>query len=523
MASMRDGRLSPRRLPSLVFFLLALALGAPSAGAQPLCEPYGEEMSAAEIARHELELRERAPVRDAALARSVRIVNDSRPGEVAPFARPAGGGRPATIGVPRGYRRLQCLLIQMQFHFIWNTFPRDRALAAIVEGCADAGSPLIDCVRDLAVDLTAAAEGRAGFGVTNPEDFRKLVDDAFLDNLLHEFGHIVLGHFARRADNENYGRMETEADTYALIGNVLSGASPSGSASAFAILSMVDARLPRGGGGHGRFACRALSAFDVMRALYIPTNDVANWIAETPAEYLARRADPGVVSFDRVHVIGDTNGCNRERNPAIAAVRRDLDALISLLDRLAQSGGEGREARIAAAEAVASLPLRTESAKRLKLNTAILALRRIEQSDRGPPDRRTLALTNRLLAHPERMLMQSAAYGWLLETSAILTYEGAPPGRQLDALNRELRAKLLEAESYRPSSRRIALRLGLLELMDGRCDAALAYFGRTADPPASESGAGSEAAPFVEAMRRLGCIGARARLRDVVRGSHRWR
>ena len=186
--------------------LLAAMLFCPStAAAAALCDPYGEELSQPEIASFHESLKMLAPVRHAQAARALQIVNVSQAEGFAPYASPAeGSAATPVINVPRGFRRLQCRLVQMEYYFSSGILTFDGLSDEIVRRCVTKRGDVIACVDEFLTRAAALVETRAPFDPQATFLMRLRVDTAFLDMILHEFAHIALGHFELDSDSPGY-------------------------------------------------------------------------------------------------------------------------------------------------------------------------------------------------------------------------------------------------------------------------------------------------------------------------------
>lgn len=516
---MTDRRSGAARLGFILVIVSALLAFAAPARAQSPCERYGETLLPGEIDQIHQTLDHLAPVKYAEASRKMIIVNGDELDDVAPFATPAAGGKAAAITVPRGFRRLQCRLVLMQLYFLAGA-ARDTVSAAKLDRCVAEGRRIPDCIGSLADGFAQAHKGIA-LDDAGKTLLWNVADAAFLDTMLHEFAHIALGHFDRAKDGAGYARIEAEADTYALLHTVISGGTPLGGFSTFAILSIADGHLEDGGGLHDRFACRASVAREAMAKLMTPAQDAFSWVMGGAAAYRQRRATPAPFPFERLHIIASTAECRPPDAAVIEAVRDDLTRITQLLDR---SAAETPESQLRPIEALAKLPLRTEEGRIQRASLVALRWRLLQREDAD--DRlgtQGMPSAEALLASSDTSVMSSEDYGRLLSAVAITRYNNAARGSTLDSEIRALDLGLKKAAYYFQANG-LAETYGItVAWAAGDCARASRHMLRAIDlsehPERTRQRFDSDRAR----VAALGCEAYTAAFRDEIKRSRGWR
>ena len=459
-----------------------------------------------------------APVRHAQAARALRIVNVSQAEGFAPYASPAeGSAATPVINVPRGFRRLQCRLVQMEYYFSSGILTFDGLSDEIVRRCVTKRGDVIACVDEFLTRAAALVETRAPFDPQATFLMRLRVDTAFLDMILHEFAHIALGHFELDSDSPGYALAESEADAYALL-RIL-GTKPSliGPFSTFSILGSADPYLDSGGGTHGRSACRALIVRDVINSLEDPASRISRWGAAqfdgTPARSAQPRAAPALP------IAGDTGGCPAA-SPRIGLVAGDLESLAALTERLGRPATA--DAVAASVTSLLALPMASDEGKSLRLGLVATLLRKMMTID-DAGDARQFDLFNRVLARQDLELMASVDYGRLIGSAAITAYVTAPPGSDLDAQNAMVRPLLLRAESYNPRFAPVQLYLGTIDYISGRCAEGRRRLRRLVEISDNPEDIGALVRPIFAEEDGRGCARAGRSLRETALRLRGWR
>ena len=399
--------------------------------------------------------------------------------------------------------------MQIQVYYLIGNLRQTVPLSRFLDDCV-AQETDRDCLVTVTGRITEAVESRSPFDEGSQADVRAMVEAAFLDTLLHEFAHLTIG------------PGESEADTYALLRGLIGGTPSPAAYSTFAILAMADRYIESGGEGHGRAACRALIANDVVSSLLTLAGDAYFWAME-PSRYLERRSQSRGRRVVQLPIAGDTQGCPRGNTAQVLAVERDLQMLASLLDRLAPRGASA-EALLAGAEAILALPISTDEGKILRYSVLSLRLRDIMRSDSGAAvGARELALLRRVLERPDISLMTSEDYGRLSGSAAIIAYNQTPPGADLLAMNETLRAALTRAIYYHPRGAFIELHLGNIAYMGGRCAEGRRHLSRMLE--LSDNRARDRVhVDFIFAEEdAFGCARATETLRAGRRAIHGWR
>ncbi|HYG29617.1 MAG TPA: hypothetical protein VD887_05310 [Allosphingosinicella sp.] len=493
----------------------------PGAARAAFCDRFAEGLSPAQATELQQWLIRRTPASQMPLARSIRIVDAVDDRSIEPFVTPGRGSVPPRIHIPRGFRRLQCRLVQLQLYFTLNRMSPDRLPAAIA-GCHANRRPMNACLTEATATLADEIEQRWQFTELAAEISANEVEAGFRTVLLHEFAHLALGHFDLRADSDAYARAETDADAYALLGTIVAHGSPYGLFATFSALAVTDRFLRDEGGRHGRFACRAVIANDVRSALEMRAEDAFDWARGDPAAYRERRLMTQGRSVRRLDILGETAGCPRGGSAQIAAAQRDFESILALLDRLSDAR-TGPTPPQAAVEALLELPLATEIGRTLRSAVVVDRIRAMMRSGAFvPPTRDALAFLSRVLAHESRV-MSSSDFGRLTGSAAIMTYELGPPGSVIDEMDAALRPALETAEGYSPDFLQLHLHLGAIAYRSGECRMGRSRFLRFIAQADDEAEARAFVGPIIDLESRQGCAAAREIMRATVRRELGWR
>lgn len=512
----RAGLLRRRRGGTRLLLLVAMLLGPWPAAAAALCDHYGEELSPTEIESFHDELRMLAPVRHAQASRALRIVNVSRAEGFAPYASPPDDNAAVpAISVPRGFRRLQCRLVQMEYYFSSGILTFDGLSDEIVRRCVTKRGDVIACVDEFLTRAAAIVETKAPFDPEATFLMRRRVDTAFLGILLHEFAHVALRHFESDGAAEAFA--ESEADAYALLRIVGSKPTLIGPFSTFSILASADPYLESGGGAHGRSACRALVVREVVNALEEPAGRIGRW---SSALFDERAAPPAQTRPPpSLPIAGDTGGCVGASS-RIGAIAGDLGSLAALTDRVGRPADASSAAT--AVTALLALPMSSDEGRSLRLGLVATLMRRMMFID-GANEAQQLDLFNRILARPDLQLMASADYGRLVGSAAIAAYLTAPPGSSLDAQNAMVHPMLLRSEYYNPRFAPVQLYLGTIDYISGRCAEGRRRLGRLVELSNDPRGTEALVRPIFAEEDSRGCARAGLSLRETALRLYAWR
>lgn len=502
-------------------WLLSLVLFgwfATPARASDYCDLIGSELSSADIAMAQERLILLASVQHAELAQNVRIVNDGDTLELAPFVERIDGGQP-TIRVPRGFKRLLCRLVQIQFRLQLGTFGRDIPTARVMADCARRGLSPEACVRSLfeAVraisQLPQISERRSVWPEAELVVLPVGTDAALIATLLHEFAHFALRH-SPRDDPVRQASQEAQADIYALTRVTISDNSPFAMFATFSTLSIVDPYLRGTGGPHGRFACRAIVTDAVIRALEEPTAKLHEWVTGNPVRVGRARDLP---------ILGNTAGCPRLPPHEVHGLESDMRRMIAMLTASAarHPGGVPLNAAI---EELLALPLTTDEARRLRMTLISVRLEGASEAASGSDRAAYRALIERLLAREEVSILMSEDYGRLLGRSALYAYQDGSSGSRLDAMLDRFRPRLERAVYFHPAFGDVHLQLGLGAYMSGRCEAGRRHLERVVALANDRNMVRAELGGLLlPNMNAATCAQATALLRRNTRNARGWR
>lgn len=487
----------------------------PDLQADQICDAIPDRLSASEIETLREQIVLFAPVRYSDLARQVRIVNDDATGGFGPYSTPAEGGEPPTIHIPIHFRSIQCRLTVATLLYSamrrlgdapeWASF----SASGYMTRCNPQQTGLVECLNRLGDDLTPDAEGGLSQALMNM--FERASEDAFLHIVLHEFAHLALGH------QISGDRQEYAADTFATLRMALSRRSQTG---AFAAYSGLSASDPYVHGAHGSFACRARIVHLVQTSLAPLASASLTWSIERAADYLAQRRGPAP-NASIFTIMGDASGCPPGREAFIEPLRRDLQALIDVLD--AESANTASTLPRQIDRLLALRPL-TEEGKMFRMSIVSERIWGSTVNDDSLGSLRIhLPLVERVLSARDSSYMRSSDYGRFTAMAAIMTYDLAPANSVLVEMDAALRRRLERAILFHPRFAVARLHLGLLAYRQGRCAVGRDHLLKAAEIAGSEMNTDQTVSSLLSEEARDGCAQMSARVSASWRRMRSWR
>lgn len=464
---------------------LAFFFGGQAARAGDFCANVNGEMSAAEIRRLREDVLDVIPMQNYALAASVTIQNVETTREVyAPEARRVGDQGGYEILVPDRFRALQCHLATIHILVMTGRFD-EMALEGLATECARLETVnKLACIYAAPQVLYQHSYDKLGDGVDDLiADFARA---AFVNLILHEYGHIVLGHLERRPAD-----MEIEADAFAAVyGEYTETRGQFGLFTTFSALSFADEIFPVGP-VHPAFVCRAQALNIVMSGIENDIGTLRKWAMSSPEAYrdvLAEGVSPvsNMVSSERLRK-AQSFGCATSKSAVLANISADLQRLRRETAQL--NADELSDRKPDALEFVARLnavKLRSFEGRYLRGKMLSLRLRKVANGlGETITQNRYNAAVEALTEGPESSVISAGDFGRL---SALLVLHDTRPFKS-DILREQDHVKrLMIAIKYNPKFVLSYLSLALSQLKLEQCDEAFATLDELVARGDSDSG-----------------------------------
>ncbi|CAN5476289.1 hypothetical protein BH10PSE3_BH10PSE3_31330 [soil metagenome] len=477
------------------------------------CEPTTD--ISATVATYKAYILANTPTRYAELAHATDIeISDVN--EFGPDAGPKAGeaGR-YTIVVPKSFIPLHCKLVLLTFIALEGEGSSNEiaSIERIYRDCLNRRRDFYGCVRD-AVDTRFTAdraeiERIAPSGESTAKSF---VTDAMNALLMHEFGHIALGHALRDPLPDD----ELKADLFAQTNLTIAGGIPTHAFYNFSILSLLDPALSKTEESHGRFSCRASTANAVAAAVGPVPLALTRLFSAATAEN-SRALINMYLENVKTASISVEPGCRAQALGNLEV----LSAEVTLLSRYAQRNfteirglvqGGAPDQLLAELEA---LPIRSDEglAIQLQLASRILRVAMYSAKDDDLRPRRFTLLIDRLLEADRSMNMPSGSYGRLIGSKAIEEFHDFPPGTPISKVVATSRPTLNRALYYHASFSEVYVLAGEVEFFDGKCQKGLSFWERAEETSTDEAQAKSSKAvrmAFQQIVETRGCVAASA-------------
>jgi hypothetical protein len=325
-------RAEPQQFRWCVWTCLILAmwwLSAVPAQAQStgqICDGYPPEMSAQDLADATLKLKYNMPASRVRALLRVEVRNSDLSGPVAPYVEPTGK-KSWVIYVPRGFRRLQCRLLQYQFYKIAGHIMPPSGINDLMVACARQNGQA-KCFDQFVVKPASELEAAHPYNAVNASLLRQLADAAFDNVMMHEAAHIILRNVGDRRSVD--GDSEVQADLLALAGSMGAGNPQMGAIATPAMMSLMDGLRESSSEDHPAAACRAADNDAIVREIGPQIGALFQWLLD-PAQYPKVRSQPPSLGV-QVWIPGDRSSCAPTDMAHTKAVRADLDRLLTILD-----------------------------------------------------------------------------------------------------------------------------------------------------------------------------------------------
>lgn len=293
-----------------------------------VCDGYPVEMSDQELSDASLKLKYNMPASSVMAFQRIAIENSDAVGPVAPYISPTGK-KSWTISVPKGFRRLQCRLLQYQFYKINGHITPPPEVNKLIVACARSVGPA-KCFDQFVVKPASDLEKAYPYNASNAALLRQLVDTAFENVMMHEAAHVIL---ADESKNRDLGSAtELQADLFALAGTMGAGSPQMGAIATPAMMSLMDGLTESSEESHPAAACRAANNDAIVREIGPQIGALFQWLID-PEQYPKTRSMPPSLNL-QVWIPGNRTRCAPINSTYTTAVRADLDGLLTILDSI---------------------------------------------------------------------------------------------------------------------------------------------------------------------------------------------
>lgn len=303
-----------------------LIASAPAHATTQICDSYALEMSPQELGEAALKLKYNMPASRVGALLKVVVQNTDADGPIAPYVA-SNGNKAWTINVPRGFRRLQCRLLQYQFYKIGGSITPEPGINDLITACAHRIGQT-KCFEQFVVRPASELEARYPYDAANADRLRQLVNVAFDNVMMHEAAHIVLR--SMRGKRDAGQNTELQADLLALAGSMGAGNPQIGAIATPAMMSLMDGLHAPTGDDHPPAACRAANNDAIVREIGPQIGAVFQWLLD-PAKYPAIRSQPPNLAI-QIWIPGDRSTCAPIDMARTKTVHADLSALLTILD-----------------------------------------------------------------------------------------------------------------------------------------------------------------------------------------------
>lgn len=291
-----------------------------------ICDSYPFEMSAQDLSDAALKLKYNMPASRVRALLQVEVQNIDAPGPVAPYVEPAAK-RSWVIYVPKGFRRLQCRLLQYEFYQINGAITPQSDINDLIAECVRLSGPW-KCLDQFVVQPASDLEGRYPYDPANAALLKQLVDSAFDNVMMHEAAHIILRDMRGKRAPE--GDEEVRADLLALSGGMGAGNPQIGAIATPAMMSLLDNLRDPAGDDHPPAACRAADNDEIVREIGPQIGALFQWLFD-PEQYPKVRSQPPSLGV-KIWIPGLRTKCVPTDMMHTKGVRADLDKLLAILD-----------------------------------------------------------------------------------------------------------------------------------------------------------------------------------------------
>lgn len=473
------------------------------------CNQFAETHSAQELSEYTQLMRHGQPAHYKAVIEKIKLVEVDDPDLLGPEISGS-----TLIRIPKGFLRFSCRMAQLQAYYMNNCCNRDiMVFRKRLDDCFSKGRNERECIEDRLTSLIDALETKY------PLDEANL---AFVKRLTKESFQFLLNHEAQHPFIEDKKNEENEADILGLFYHVAEGRLPISTVPYFSIMAMIDHKTADWSvEDHRPSACRAATIDAAIHHIGHELALVYTWLIN-PTEYPSLRRQPRRVETQKIFIAGDTAKCGEPLPVEARRLRRDLDAMLNLLDRIAANS----EPSAIFTQLMTFKPA-TAPGRQLHSNILTFWVTNQVKPAIDQENKQAIIIYKKWLTQIERSYalssFSSESYGRLIAYRAMINWHTGPKDTLLSDNIAKLRAGLDESESYyKPIGYTNSFRANI-SYLTGDCDGGRRYLDKVIETSGDGEAARRNYAWRSQIQNAEQCANISRRLQEQVKAVQGWK